>query len=227
MVNKRDVLHNSALFSSLSPQALSKISLFCLTKTFEKDDTIFYEGDQAYGFFILAKGKVKVYKLSSKGDEHIIHLVKEGGSIAEAVAFGNMNRYPAYAQALEDSELIFIPKKEFLSVIKSDFSLTLSVLSSLSERLRYFNSLVEELSLKEADARLAKYLLDLSLRKKSDLLVLDDKKVELARRLGIAPETLSRLFKKFTLNRIIRISKNNIQLFNKQCLIRLASGEKI
>jgi CRP/FNR family transcriptional regulator, dissimilatory nitrate respiration regulator len=227
MSNKRALLSRSILFSSLPLSVLDKISSFCLVKTFAKDDTIFDEGDKAYGFFIVAQGKVKVYKLSSSGDEHIIHLIREGGSIAEAVVFSNMNRYPAYAQALEDSTLIFIPGKEFLSAIKSDFSLTLSVLSSLSEKLKYFNSLVEELSLKEADARLAKYFLDISLKKKSDSFVLDDKKIELARRLGIAPETLSRLFKKFTSNRVIRITKNNIQLFDKTRLARLASGEKI
>ena len=226
MFNKTVSLRASVLFSSLTPQALSRISSFCIRKTFILGEEIFQEGDEAFGFFIVSSGKVKIYKLSSSGNEHILHLAGEGDSIAEAVAFGNMKYYPAYAQALTDSELIFIPKKEFLSLVKSDFSLTLSVFATLSARLMYFNSLVEELSLKESDARLAKYFLDLSFKKKSDTLILDEKKNELAARLGIAPETLSRLFKKFVSKRVIRVSMEKILILNKEALRAISSGQK-
>jgi CRP/FNR family transcriptional regulator len=227
MKNKIQALRQCPLFSYISKESFDKISGIARFKGFCKNDSIFQEGDDALGFFVVIKGKVKVYKLSVSGAEHILHVVHEGGSIAEAVVFGNMTRYPAFAEALGETEVLFIPKKDFLSLMRSDFSLTLSVLGSMSEKLRYFNALIEELSLKGADARLAKYLLDLSLKRKSESFSLDVKKVELAKRLGIAPETLSRNFKKLVKKHLLRVSRDQITLLDKETLQDISSGEKI
>lgn len=227
MKNKIQALRQCLLFSYISRESFDKISSLARFRDFRRNDQIFQEGDDALGFFIVAKGKVKVYKLSVSGAEHILHIVQEGGSIAEAVVFGNMTRYPAFAEALAETEVLFIPKKDFLSLMRSDFSLTLSVLGSMSEKLRYFNALIEELSLKGADARIAKYLLNLSFKKKSGSFSLDVKKVELAKRLGIAPETLSRNFKKLAKKHILRVSRDHITLLDKIALQDISGGENI
>lgn len=220
-------LRHSFLFSSVDPQNLSKIASITLVRSFDKHEQIFREGEAASGFFIVAKGKVKVYKLSLSGGEHILHIINEGASFAEAVVFGSLKQYPAFAEALEKTETLFIPKNDFLNAMKSDFTLTQAVMASLAEKLRYFNTLVEELSLKEADARIAKYLLDISFKKNSDSFVLDIKKVELAKKLGIAQETLSRIFKRFRKQRIITLQKARFTLVGKTRLTKIASGEKV
>lgn len=220
-------MRHSFLFSSIDPQNLSKIARIISVKSFDKREIIFQEGEAAEGFFVVAKGKVKIYKLALNGNEHILHIINEGGSFAEAVVFGSLMRYPAFAEALEKTEVLFVPKNDFLSAMKFDFTLTQAVMASLAEKLRYFNTLVEELSLKEADARIAKYLLDISFKKNSDSFILDIKKVELAKKLGIAPETLSRIFKRFKKQRIITLQKARFNLVSKDRLTKIASGEKI
>jgi len=110
--------------------------------------------------------------------------------------------------------------------MKSDFTLTKAVMASLAEKLKFFNELVEELSLKDAPARIAKYLLGVSFKKNSDSFLLDIKKVELARKLGIAPETLSRIFKRFKKQRVITFQKALFTLVSKDKLAKIASGEK-
>lgn len=226
MVDRLDALKRSFLFSYCNPQSISKISRITHLKSYQKNDVVFQEGDPALGFYLVASGRVKVYKLSFSGDEHILHVVSEGGSFAEAVVFSPMDRYPAFAEALSEARLLFIPKREFLDLMRNDFTLTLSVFSSMSEKLRSFNTLVEELSLKSADSRLAKYLLDLAMKKKSDMFSLDIKKVELSKRLGIAPETLSRLLRRFKSRRILAMSGHEIRLLNKESLRLISSGEK-
>ncbi len=224
--DKLNALKKSFLFSSVDSALLSKITLAAQIRSFEKNEIVFQEGADAAGFFIVMKGRVKVYKLSVSGDEHILHIIGEGGSFAEAVVFGELSRYPAFAEAMEETEALFIPKREFLTALRSDFALTQAVLASLTDKLKYFNVLVEELSLKEADARAAKYFLDLSFKKNSDTLTLDIKKVELARRLGIAPETLSRIFKRWKSQRVIRIDKAHFTLLKKDKLQQISSGDE-
>ena len=220
-------MRHSFLFSAIDPQNLSKIARIVSTRSFDKRELIFQEGEAASGFFVVAKGKVKIYKLALNGDEHILHIINEGGSFAEAVVFGSLKQYPAFAEALEKTEILFIPKNDFLSAMKSDFTLTKAVMVSLAEKLKYFNTLVEELSLKEADARIAKYLMDASFKKNSDSFVLDIKKIELAKKLGIAPETLSRILKRFKKQRIITLQKARFILLSKDRLTKIASGEKV
>ncbi len=219
-------LRHSFLFSSVDPQNLSKIARIISARSFDKGEIIFQEGQAALGFFVVANGSVKIYKLSPNGGEHILHIINEGGSFAEAVVFGSLKQYPAFAEALEKTQILFVPKNDFLNAMKSDFTLTQAVMVSLADKLRYFNTLIEELSLKEADARIAKYLLDVSFKKNSDSFVLDIKKVELAKKLGIAPETLSRIFRRFKKQRIIALQKARFILINKDRLTKIASGEK-
>lgn len=224
--DKLQALRKSFLFSDIDPQSLPKISRISYLKRFHRNELIFQEGELASGFFIVAKGMVKIYKLSFSGGEHILHFIGEGGLFAEAVVFGRLTHYPAFAEAMQETEVFYIPKKDFLSLMKSDFSLTLSVLSSMSEKLKYFNALIEELSLKSADARVAKYLLDFSFKKKSDSFVLDVQKLELAKKLGMAAETLSRIFRRLKNEHILRLNKNQVVLLNKEKLQVISSGEK-
>ncbi len=220
-------LSHSFLFSSIDPQNLSKIARIISVRSFDKRELIFQEGEAASGFFVVANGSVKIYKLSLNGGEHILHIINEGGSFAEAVVFGSLKQYPAFAEALEKTEILFVPKNDFLSAMKSDFTLTQAVMASLAEKLRYFNTLVEELSLKEADARLAKYLLDLSFKKNSSSFKLDIKKIQIAGRLGIVPETLSRIFRRFKRQSIIRLSGDEVAILNKSALQSVSSGAKV
>jgi CRP/FNR family transcriptional regulator len=227
MSDRTDALKKSHLFSCLDVAGLAKIAAISHFKDFPKKETIFREGAPALGFFIVARGKVKVVKLSLSGAERILHLVGEGGSFAEAVVFGRLERYPAYAEALSSARVLFIPKKDFLDLMKSDFSLTLAVVSSLSEKLKAFNDLVEELSLKDAPSRLAKYFLDLAFKEQDDSFALEIKKTELAKKLGIVPETLSRLLRRFKSKRLIRCSRDTVTLIKKDILQGVASGEKL
>lgn len=223
-INKPEVLRRSFLFSAAGPDSLVRFAALARPQRFAKGDVIFEEGSLARGFFIVVDGRVKIFKVSASGDEHILHLIGDGGCFAEAVVFGRLKTYPAFAQATQETHALFFPRDEFLRLIRSDFSLVLSVLGSMSEKLRYFNALIEELSLKEADARLAKYLIDLSTRARSLVFELDARKLEVARRLGIAPETLSRLFAKFKKCRVLSLAGARATIMDIERLRRLSSG---
>jgi len=226
MKDKAAILRRCALFARLSPKALAACASLATVRRFEKGEDVFEEGAPARGFYVVADGRVKVYKLSAAGEEHILHIVEAGGAFAEAVVFGPVMSYPAFAEAIIPAYCVFIPKDPFLELLRSDFSLTLSVLASLNERLRAFTVLIEELSLKDADARLARYLLDCGTRAGSPSFVLSVRKVELARRLGVAPETLSRVFGRFRKRRLLRMSGAGVTLRDRGALARVASGRQ-
>ena len=110
--------------------------------------------------------------------------------------------------------------------------LSINWTKSLFGKKRRFASLIEELSLKEVSSRVAKYLIDLSLRsskEEKDLreVELDVSKSQLASKLGTISETLSRTLTKMRAKRVIDVKKNRIRILNRELLEEMASGMKI
>ena len=84
----------------------------------DKDQILFFEGDPAPGFFVLITGGVRIYKASPDGKEFTLHIIYPGQVFAEAAIFKG-NTYPANCMALEDSEVAFLPKTEFIRLVQS------------------------------------------------------------------------------------------------------------
>ena len=226
-----DLLKRCPLFAGLREDDLKKIRAIALLKHVSKRGLIFADGQEAKGFYVILSGKVKLYKVSSEGKEQILHVVSAPDAFAEAALFLEGN-YPASAEAMTDCQLFFFPKRGFIELIEKNPQLSINMIVSLSQFLRRFASLIEELSLKEISSRLAKYLIDLSLRceregKRAGLVELDLSKTQLASKLGTISETLSRTLSKMKAKGIIDVQKNKIHILDRRALEEVASGLKL
>lgn len=212
------------LFSGLSEEQLQELALIVLEQVFRRGQTIFLEGDEGSGFYVVKTGKVKIFKLSPDGKEQIFHIFGPGEPFAEVPVFAGQ-RFPANAEALEESRLFFFPRAGFLDLIRRHPSLALNMLAVLSRRLRQLAGLVEDLSLKEVPARLAAYILYQSERKQGvPEFELEIAKGQLASLLGTIPETLSRILAKMVKEGLIESSGPRIKIINKAGLQELAAG---
>jgi CRP/FNR family transcriptional regulator len=214
------------LFKDLPEEHLDNLVMILTDQVFRKSQLIFSEGDQATGFYVVISGRVKIFKLSMDGKEQILHIFGPGAPIGEVAVFEG-KRFPANAECLEESRLFFFPKKAFLKLIKENPSIALHMLAVLSQRLRRFASLIDDLSLKEVPARLAAYLLYLSETQPNlDNLSLDISKGQLSSLLGTVPETLSRILTKMINSGLIRSEgARGIRILDHKGLGDLASGE--
>ena len=214
-------LKKISLFNCLNSFQLARLGRAIAVKSYRKDALIFSEGDPAAGFYIVAEGRVKIYKLSSQGKEYIMHVAASGQTIAEVTVFSGKD-YPAYAQAITNSTLLFLPKLQLLDILREYPEIALRMLAALSERQRRFAELIEDLSLRDVSCRLAKYLLNLASEKKSNTFSLDMQKSELALKLATIPETLSRNLKKLKTKKLISLKDNVVTILNKASLQKLA-----
>ena len=213
------------LFKDLTVEQLDEISRIVSDKEYNKGQLIFAEGDEGIGFYMVIRGRVKVYKVSPDGKEQIMHIFGQGQPFGEVPVFEG-SCYPANAEALETSRLFFFPKKAFVNLIHENPSLAMNMLASMSQRLKQFSRLIESLSLKEVPGRLASYLLYLSDRNGSiDDFELDIAKSQLASLLGTIPETLSRIFSRMTSGELVRINGPQITILDRTGLEDLAEGE--
>jgi CRP/FNR family transcriptional regulator len=226
-----DLLRRCPLFAGLKEEDLKKIKAIASLKQVGKKEVLFSDGEEAKGFYVILSGKIKLYKISPEGKEQILHVVSAPDAFAEAALFLE-GSYPAFAEALIDSQLLFFPKRDFIHLIERNPQLSINMIVSLSHFLRRFASLIEELSLKEVSSRVAKYLTDLSLKSAKEGKIpkeveLDLSKTQLASKLGTISETLSRTLAKMKAKGIIDVKKNRILILNRGTLEELASGLKI
>ena len=209
-----EILRRIPLFSGLSDTELEAVRRIAVDKFFNKGRTVFTEGDDANGFYIVAAGSVKIYKVSPDGKEQIFHIYGEGNPFGEVPVFSG-GTFPANAQTLLKSHLLFLPKTAFVNLIAVNPSLSLNMLGVLSMRLRQFTMQIENLSLKEVPGRLASYLIYLAEEQGGNPAVtLSVSKGQLASLLGTVPETLSRIFAKMSDQGLISVEGKQIGILD-------------
>jgi len=214
------------LFNGLPDDQLNAIREIAVEKQFNKGQTIFSEGDQTKGFFVVVEGRVKIYKVSSEGKEQILHIFETGQSFGEVTVFTGQ-QLPANAQTLAKTRLLFFPRRAFIDLVSANPSLALNLLAIMSKKLRQFAAQIENLSLKEIPARLASYLIYLSEEQDTENAVtLNVSKGQLASLLGTIPETLSRIFAKLSGQNLIRVEGPKITLLDRQGIEDLAEHGK-
>jgi len=220
------ILKKSLLFSGLDEVNLVEVASIATRRSIAKGETLFVEGEPANGFYLLARGGMKLCKLSPDGREKVLHFVHPGETFAEAAFFGD-GRYPAEARAVEAGELLNFPKEAFMGLLERNPQFSLNLIISLSLSLRRFARQIEELSFAEVPARLAAYLLELAERKSTSFqgktyLDLDMKKGEMASRLGTVSETLSRSFKKLKDEGVIEVDGSRVLIHSLDKLRKIA-----
>jgi CRP-like cAMP-binding protein len=224
--NRVSILSRIPFFSDLTQDQLGEIDTIALHRTFNKGEVIFFEGDDSNGFFVIVDGLVKVFKVSAEGKEQILHVFGPGEPIGEVSVFSGQ-QFPAHAEAIAESQLLFFPRAAFVDLIAANPPIALSMLAVLSKRLRQFTVQVEHLSLKEVPGRLAAYLLYLADEQgKEDLVTLTISKGQLASLLGTIPETLSRIFARMASQKLIEVRASSIRLLDRSGLEELAERGK-
>lgn len=221
-VRLADTLRRAPLFANLPPADLGRVSGIASMRKAAKKEAIFHEGDRADGFFVVAAGRVKVFKLSADGKEQVLHIIEPGQSFAEATIFEG-GVYPAHAEALADSELIFLPKRQFIELLERNPNIALRMLASMSRWLKRMTDLVESIALRDVEARLVRFLCDDMKSRGTPLsngavYEFPVSKNVLASRLGTVPETFSRTLKKLQDEGKIRVRGKQIRILDAAAL---------
>jgi CRP/FNR family transcriptional regulator, dissimilatory nitrate respiration regulator len=230
-VDRTELLKQNPLFSGLDEVGLRQVRGITSLRSFNKGDGLFFQGERADGFYLVLAGRIKIFRLSPQGQEYVMRIAGPGETIAEAAVFSGKT-YPASAEALEDSRLYYLKKEDFLSLIQGRPQMALNMMTGLSLLLRQLAQQVEDLSLKEVSARLARFLIG-EAQKISPFpadglkIFLEMKKNLLASRLGTIGETLSRTLTKMKQKEIIDIDKDLIVIRNFQALRAVSEGSKL
>jgi len=196
------------LFSGLSAEDLGMIAGFAVLRNLERGEYLFRQGAPAEGFYVVQRGAVNVHRVSAAGREQVIHVFRAGESFAEA-ALAAPTGYPADARAVEPATVLLIPKQPMLDLIGRRPDLALRMLGSMSQHLRVLVGMLDDLTLKDVETRLANWLLKHAQGRPGPLQLPGTKRV-LAAELGTSSETLSRTFAALRDRKIIAVAGKTI-----------------
>jgi CRP/FNR family transcriptional regulator len=220
-------LSASPLFGGLDAVALEDLASLSRVLRLRRKETIFTEGEPYRGMFVILSGLAVVYKLSAEGRMLILHVCRPGDPLAEVTLFEESDAgYAAHAKTTRDSEILFLPRDEFVGFVKTHPQVAWKMLQSFAARFKEMTLQLEGVTLREVGSRFARYLLrEMEAGGVSDserpVLTLPLAKSSVASYLGTVHETLSRTLARLIREKIIAVDGPEITVLDKKRLRRL------
>ncbi|RJQ43701.1 MAG: Crp/Fnr family transcriptional regulator [Nitrospiraceae bacterium] len=191
--------------SALKEEELYSLGGHSHTKKFQKNDTLFLEDDPVHSLFVVKTGRIKLFKTSFNGKELIIKIMRPDEYFCCAPVYCD-KVHPVSAAALEDSEILVIPVKDFKAMLNSSVSETgLRIISGLCSRIKYLSGLLEDISFKDVEHRILMLLLRLAEEKapEADIVLLTITHQDIAAMTGTVRVVVSRTMSKLKKEKII------------------------
>ena len=157
----RETLKKCDLFSSFSDKELVYISRFFEKVTYKNNETIFIEGDPSDRFYLVGEGSVKILKHTMMGKDIILEIMSPG-DIFGGVAVLDRKPFPASAQAMESTTVIWISRQNLLRIMDEYPVLKMEIVKYFSDKLRDAHEMLKNIATERVEKRVAALLLKLS-----------------------------------------------------------------
>lgn len=207
-MNTLELLRGLAIFSELDDASLTSLVERCVTRTVPAGTVLFTAGEPSRGLYIIASGRVRIYRLSAEGREQVLHVEVPGRPVAELPLFDG-GPYPASAVTVDESRLVFLPRSDLESIYRENPDVAHAIIIGLGKRLRHLVQVTETLAFRDVAARLALLLAGYAERSGRPTsegveLVLDRTQEEIALEIGAARESVSRALKQLQRKGLVR-----------------------
>jgi len=203
-------LKKVSCFENLMENELEFLSTFSRKRHFKKGEVLFYEKDTPKYLTLLTEGILKVYKTDVKGNEIVLHRFAPTALVAEMAVFEGID-YPASAMFDSDGSVIEIEFSQFKNSFLTNPEVAFNFFRSLSLKIKYLEDVISLNIVLDSTSRVAKYICE-----NKDALSM--KNNQLAKHLHMTPETLSRIFKKFTKLGFLEKEAHSYKVINKEGL---------
>lgn len=214
---------NQFLNEVKSFESLKKLSENKKTKTYKKREVIYSEGSYPNAIYFLKNGKIKNLKSNEFGKEYIIELHKPGDFFGYLDLLENTT-YQDSAVALQDSEVVIIPKDEFNSLLYNNRDVATKFIKMLSNEVREREERLLKLAYNSVRKRVAESLIMLANRyqeDKSKPFAISITREDLASIVGTATETVIRTLSDFKDEHLIEMKGSLITVLDYEKLARM------
>ena len=214
------------VFSGLKSEVLGVLLAQARVVNLRHGSVLFRQGEPATSFFIIIEGWIKLSRITPAGDEAVLNVFAEGQSFAEAVSLTS-GRYPATASAVARTRVMMIPADHLIDCIRKMPEVAIAMIASTSQHLHLMVSRIEQLTAQSGMQRVADFLISLTPCVKGPCTIeLPYDKSLIAGRLGLKPESLSRVFAKLRAVGVV-VRASDVAVNDVTTLRNLVASERI
>lgn len=214
------ILKSVSYFSDLDERSFEDVSHSAVRRIYQPGQFVLRMGEPSAGLFVVESGWLKVHIISSKGREQVLQTLGPGDNFSLVNIFsGEPNR--ANVEALEITVIWLVPREAMLRLLDTNPDLAQLVIQDLAARVNHLIDLVEDLSYRSVESRLARLLLEHAGDE-----ILERKRwatqALMSTRLGTVPDVLNRAMSKFAAKGLIQVSRHQIKILDRPGLTEIA-----
>ena len=203
-------------FAEIDTELIDAIARQTKQQHYDTGQVVFLEGEGDVALYIVESGWLKAVKTSLDGREQVLHFIGAGEVFNDVGVFTEAAN-PATAIALEPTRIWMIPQSVMLKLLDDHPQLARVIIRRLAQRVQHLIHMVEDLSLRTIEGRLARYLIEES----SSQQVQRPRwatQAELANRLGTVPDVLNRALRSLAQADLIRVERQQIHILDHKGL---------
>lgn len=200
-------------FACLDERGLARAGVAARREVHERGDFLLYEGEPCRAVHWIARGRVRISKVSPEGREQVLALLGPGEGLNLVAALdGGPN--PATAQALTGLEVYTLARDDFLCLLAEVPQVARNVLADFAGKLRAMVGLVEDLSFRTVGARLARFLLTQG----EAIPGRHWTQEEIAAHLGTVREMVGRVLRAWQEEEVVRLERGRVVVLERAAL---------
>ena len=216
------------LFAGLSDDDLDQLAAGAQTRSFARGEVVFEAGRDPGRLFVVARGLVKVTRISAAGREQVVRLLGPGDFYGELSLFRPLP-LASTGVALESAQVCMLSRDAVEALLHRSPRASLQMLSALSARIVELESLAEQLAVHPVEGRVAALLLKLAhargAAQDGAVVEMPLTQEETAKLVGTTQETLSRKLHAMEDAGLIRLEgRRSVRLLRIEELARRAEG---
>jgi len=186
-------------------------------QTFSKNELIARQGDVCNELYVLMHGSVKTEMITENGSLLGIEIIKAPRPLAPAFLFSDNNHFPVDVTALENVEIMRIPKEEIMRLMMTNPDFMKQYLTHNSNRTQFLTNRLQLLSIKTIKGKVAHFLLEQVIDSQHSF-QLNRNQTELAEFFGVARPSLARSLSEMVQDGIISINKKEFTIMDMKGL---------
>ncbi len=207
-------------FANLDAEVLGIIAQAAVRRDYPAGRVVFVAGEPCAGLYVVESGWLKAVKMSAGGREQVLRFIGPGEAFNEIGVLADA-RNPATVVALETTTVWVIERGTMLALFDEHPAIAHTVTQNLAQRVLHLVALVEDLSLRTVEARLARYLLEQSVANA----VRRERwatQAEMAARLGSVLDVLNRALHSLADEGLIQVERQQIRILDRDGLRKKA-----
>lgn len=217
-----ELLQEIPLYRRLPPEERQRLAAVSRVKAYSRGERIFSEGDASEIFYTIARGRVKIFKMTPAGKDLILEIFGPGDPLGAVAVYEN-RPYPASAMALEDSVCLLIRRQDFFGLLERHPSLVRSLLLGLTRRLVELTNRLAELTGGHVEPRFARLFLKLADQMgrpapEGTVIPLRLTRQELADLTGTTVETCIRIMSRWGKDGVVQTEKDGFLVVDREAL---------